>query len=887
MKDRATLNGIKIGCFFPWQTLLASGARTRFSTLWRYLIGEGAHVTLGLLQHCKFRHYENLSIREYSGARRYELSETIDNYHSRLLLQPEFAGISRDGALFIHLFSSENYRECPGFEEWARGIIREVDVVSIDYPMMVPFLAPLCRELNKPILLTAHDALHKLHGNTPETRRLIKQREEEAFAMVDSLFFVAEEDRNEFGAVHPHSHVVVNTGDAHAVQGALSPQDLRRVEELYGVGHRPFVLFVGSKHPPNIEAAHQLQQMSPQVGEIDFVVAGACCGKDDRGNFKSLGVVNDVTLKVLYHQADAVVIPLTSGSGSSLKFYEAMAYGKPVVSTSIGARGHDVRDGCELIVENSLERFPVRIRELRNNAAQMRTLSAAARLYAESRDFRKTFSPYAPEILRLVAKTGSLPVRKARLKKRPKLIMVDPGLRDDIGHYLPYAVSLKKAAEEFGLEFTTLVHRDATAEVCAAVQGIPCFRYGVHDIAYDSGLIDLGSAADNYRYGVIKTNEVFATDLWKGLEGVVGFDDHLYFPNITERQFLGLVSAISFTALGHYPQCHAMLRYPLCLPTLTQGGLGERRVTARHDELVALYKIGFDALQTAKNNSALRLVTDSAALAREYRSILDCSVDVIPIPHTHPEGLRDEAFERSLPVKRRGEIRVVYLGDARDEKGFSMLPFAAMALTDRFGAHKVQFVFQALVSSSHHAGMSSAITDLEAMRLSNVHLIKRPLTVAEYHTLLESADLVLLPYDGLVYRSRTSGPFVEALCAGKPVVAPGQTWMAEELSGSRAGCLFQERTDAELYSACVSAIEDLSKNSRAAQEFGTVYKRYHNPRSFIERLLTSYAPRISDSTQSRPQRGRLHPVIELIGESLTQGYDRPPASLFDDIWAKP
>lgn len=554
---------------------------------------------------------------------------------------------------------------------------------------------------------------------------------------------------------------------------------MRRVEELYGVGHRPFVLFVGSKHSPNIEAAQQLKAISPQAEEIDFVVAGACCGVGNDENFKSLGVVNDATLKVLYHRADAVVIPLTAGGGSSLKFYEAMAYAKPIISTSIGARGHDVRDGVELIVENSIERFASRIQQLRGNPGQMQALSVAARSYAESRDFRKTFAPYASEILRLASDKRSSSGRRVRLKKRPKLIMVDPGLKDDIGHYLPYAESLKEAAENFGLEFTTLLHREATEEACAAVHGVRCFRYGIHEIAYDSGFIDLGSSTDNYRYGVVKTNEVFATDLWNGLEGVVGFDDQLFFPNVTERQFLGLVSAISFTSLGHYPQCHAMLRYPLCLPTTQYGKLGERGITAPHEELVALYKVGFDALQKGENNSALRLVTDSAALAREYRSILDCSVDVVPIPHTHPEGLRDEAFLSSLPVKRPGEIRVIYLGDARDEKGFCLLPFQAMALTDGFGAHRIQFVFQAFVSSSHHDGMNDAISDLEAMRLPNVHLIKRPITVAEYHTLLESADLVLLPYDGLVYRSRTSGPFVEALCAGKPVVAPGQTWMAE------------------------------------------------------------------------------------------------------------
>ena len=870
MDRMRSLDGVKIGCFFPWQTFAASGARTRFTTLWRYFLSQGAHVTLGLLQPCKFKHYENLSIREYSGLRRYQLPEVIANHHSQLLLRPEFAKTSRDAALFLHLFSKENYTQTPGFEEWALSIIRDVDVVSVDYPMMVPFLAPLCRAHGKPILLTALDALHKLHGGDSEAGRLLKELEEDAFSMVDSLFFVAEEDRRAFSSSHPHTHVVVNTGDAFSVRQAVTPEAVQRVEALYGVGQRPFVLFVGSRHAPNVDAADRLREMSRTVSEIDVVIAGTCCENTTEGNFKSLGTVSDSTLELLYHSADIVVIPLTSGSGSSLKFYEAMAYGKPVISTAVGARGHSVVAGRDLVVEDCVEKFADRIRELRRDTARMQALSKAARAYAELHDFRTTFAPYTPEIIRLLSDKTPTRNAHARASKKPKLIMVDPGLKDDVGHYLPYATSIKEAAEEFGFEFRTLVHRDATKEVCEAVHGVPCFRFGIHDIAYDTGLLDVGSPSENYRYGVLKTNEVFATDLWKGLKGIIGFEDQLFFPNVTERQFLGLASAISFTPIGHYPRSHAMLRYPLCLPTSQVDEQGDRFVVKPNEDLVALYQIGFEALRDGGRNVSLHLVTDSAALAREYRGFTDIPIDVVPIPHTHPEGLKDEVFLKTLPKKEPGQIRVVYLGDARGEKGFGMLPFSVMALTDRFGVDRVQFVFQAFVSSSHHSSMDDAIQELQGLALPNVHLIKRPLSEAEYHTLLDSADLVLLPYNGLVYRSRTSGPFVEALCAGKPIVAPAHTWMAEELGDSRAGTFFQEGTDAEFYAACVSAIEDLQHNSRAAREFGESYQRYHNPRSFVERMFAHYMPHI-DSRAATPvtqERSRLHPAIELIGESL-------------------
>lgn len=46
-----------------------------------------------------------------------------------------------------------------------------------------------------------------------------------------------------------------------------------------------------------------------------------------------------------YEQAHAVVVPVFEGSGTRLKVIEAMAYGRPVVSTSLGAEGLPVTPG--------------------------------------------------------------------------------------------------------------------------------------------------------------------------------------------------------------------------------------------------------------------------------------------------------------------------------------------------------------------------------------------------------------------------------------------------------------------------------------------------------------------------------------------------------------
>ena len=53
----------------------------------------------------------------------------------------------------------------------------------------------------------------------------------------------------------------------------------------------------------------------------------------------------DDDLARLYAQSDCVVVPITEGAGSPLKFIEALAYGVPVVATPMAARGLDVLAG--------------------------------------------------------------------------------------------------------------------------------------------------------------------------------------------------------------------------------------------------------------------------------------------------------------------------------------------------------------------------------------------------------------------------------------------------------------------------------------------------------------------------------------------------------------
>jgi glycosyltransferase involved in cell wall biosynthesis len=56
-------------------------------------------------------------------------------------------------------------------------------------------------------------------------------------------------------------------------------------------------------------------------------------------------------------EAAVVVVPLRVGGGTRLKIFEAMAMGKAVVSTSIGAEGLDVHCDRDILLADTAERF--------------------------------------------------------------------------------------------------------------------------------------------------------------------------------------------------------------------------------------------------------------------------------------------------------------------------------------------------------------------------------------------------------------------------------------------------------------------------------------------------------------------------------------------------
>ena len=95
------------------------------------------------------------------------------------------------------------------------------------------------------------------------------------------------------------------------------------------------------------------------------------------------GFVDDVRPSVA--RAAICIVPLRVGGGTRLKVLDAMAQGKAIVSTTLGAEGIDVQDGEHLVLADDAGAFADRIVRLLQCPAERLRLGEAARKRAEER----------------------------------------------------------------------------------------------------------------------------------------------------------------------------------------------------------------------------------------------------------------------------------------------------------------------------------------------------------------------------------------------------------------------------------------------------------------------------------------------------------------------
>ena len=129
-----------------------------------------------------------------------------------------------------------------------------------------------------------------------------------------------------------------------------------------------------------------LPQIHTEVPDVKFSIVGGNPSARVQKLAKKEGIV--VTgrvpeIKPYFAEATVFVVPLRIGSGTRLKILEALAMGKAIVSTSVGAEGLDLKDGEEIFIADEPTAFAEAVTRLLKDPSLRRRIGESGRARVE------------------------------------------------------------------------------------------------------------------------------------------------------------------------------------------------------------------------------------------------------------------------------------------------------------------------------------------------------------------------------------------------------------------------------------------------------------------------------------------------------------------------
>lgn len=335
-------------------------------------------------------------------------------------------GIAKQGVHYIaRLGSSVPYAVSKFTTREVRQIVkRKLDSGGFDVAVCDFLGASLNfpKQLNTPTVLFQHNVEASLWKRRAQcekhwlkklvfTMEAAKMRRYEAATVkrFHHVVAVSEIDRKLMIGVDPQSITVVPTG--------VDLQQFRAAGNSLALGHE--VMFLGSMDwEANVDAVNYFcEKIWPRVLSNLPDAKFRIVGRHPHPSVKklecdSVEVTGTVPSVIDYLKIAAVfVVPLRIGGGTRLKIYEAMAMGKAIVSTAIGAEGLDVHDGQDIILTEEPEDFARHIISLLDDEAARERLGRAAIQTVSKYDW-SIIADRFEKVLRQLSE-GSLASRKA------------------------------------------------------------------------------------------------------------------------------------------------------------------------------------------------------------------------------------------------------------------------------------------------------------------------------------------------------------------------------------------------------------------------------------------------------------------------------------------
>lgn len=269
----------------------------------------------------------------------------------------------------------------------------DYDIVQIESLFMTPYLNTI-REFSKAkIVLRSHNLEYLVWKRLAESTsniakklylghlaKRLKQYEENIITKVDGVATISFEDASRYAELRCKIPIITIPFGIDLENYPVSQTKPQGRLKLFHIG--------AMNWEPNKEAVEWLvDDIWPLVKSenVELHLAGLKMPPEmmslQKDNLFIHGEVRDAVKFI--DERDVVVAPLLSGSGMRIKIIEAMALGKAVVTTTVGAEGIDCHPGEDILIANSKEEFASVITNLSKHPLEVERIGRNSRKLVE------------------------------------------------------------------------------------------------------------------------------------------------------------------------------------------------------------------------------------------------------------------------------------------------------------------------------------------------------------------------------------------------------------------------------------------------------------------------------------------------------------------------
>lgn len=310
------------------------------------------------------------------------------------------------GAL-SNLFSSQSYFVSRFyFKDFENALIQKLrsqsfDIVQLEGVFMASYIWLIREHSQAKIVLRTHNVEHQIwerhlkQEKNPVKKvylslqnKRLREFELNSFDQVDAIVTITDDDKKNISEISNNKNIYT----------CLTGINLATYKTVFNPAKTNSLFhFASMDWMPNIEAVDWLMnEVWPKVIAKQKNAQLVLAGRGMPRKFKTLSaenikiIENVVSSEKFYSNYDIMLVPLWSGSGLRIKLVEGLAYGKAIVTTSIGAEGIPYTNHHNLMVADDADSFANAIVELLQNNMTKQSLQHNARKLAEQHfDYKK------------------------------------------------------------------------------------------------------------------------------------------------------------------------------------------------------------------------------------------------------------------------------------------------------------------------------------------------------------------------------------------------------------------------------------------------------------------------------------------------------------------